>query len=375
LARRNDWKVSKKLIFNFFKKSKFIFIFSQSPTSYVPQPFLKYTDRMTFKQRLLNTLNSLIEKLAFNFYHLRKQRQLYQKYFPNAKKSFDEMFKSSAVIFRNSHISTSTPRSSMPNVIDIAGIHLKPVKPLPADIQQFLDSATDGVILFSMGSFIKSKDLPVEKREAFVNAFRKLKLKVLWKYENETLPNKPENIKISSWLPQRDILGHKNVKLFITHGGFLGTTEALVQGIPVLGIPIFGDQKMNMKKAEERGFGSQLFYDEITEEKVSSALENLLTNPKFKENAEIMSMRFNDRPMTPQDAVNYWTEYAVRHNGAKHLRAAANDLNFIELNLIDVYATLLIIFVLILLVDILILKIVLRKICRKILKQKKDKKN
>ena len=63
---------------------------------------------------------------------------------------------------------------------------------------------------------------PVEKREAFVKAFGKLKQRVLWKYENETLPNNPGNIKISPWIPQRDILAHPNVKIFITHGGILG---------------------------------------------------------------------------------------------------------------------------------------------------------
>jgi len=132
----------------------------------------------------------------------------------------------------------------MPNTVEIAGIHVKPVKPLPADIQEFLDSATDGVILFSMGSFIQSKQWPVEMREALVKSFGKLKQKVLWKYENETLPGNPGNIKIGSWIPQRDILAHPNVKLFITHGGLLGTTEAIIEGVPVLGLPIFGDQKV-----------------------------------------------------------------------------------------------------------------------------------
>ncbi|KAG5670631.1 hypothetical protein PVAND_000879 [Polypedilum vanderplanki] len=57
--------------------------------------------------------------------------------------------------------------------------------------------------------------------------------------------NKPDNVMISSWLPQRDILAHPNVKAYICHGGLLGTTEAVYEGVPVLGIPIFGDQKTN----------------------------------------------------------------------------------------------------------------------------------
>lgn len=112
-------------------------------------------------------------------------------------------------------------------MIEIAGIHLQPAKPLPNDIQEFLDWATDGAIYFSMGSFIQSKMWPEDKREAFVKAFGKLKLKVLWKYENETLPGNPGNIKIGSWFPQRDILAHPNVKLFMTHGGLLGKIKKL----------------------------------------------------------------------------------------------------------------------------------------------------
>lgn len=200
---------------------------------------------MSFKERLWNTAFTLIEKGIYHGYYMSRQRKLYSKYFPNAKRSFDEIYFNTSIIFSNTHVSSNTIRPSMPNTVEIAGIHVKPAKPLPADIQEFLDSATDGAILFSMGSFIQSKQWPVEKREAFVKTFGKLKQKVLWKYENETLPNNPGNIKIGSWIPQRDILAHPNVKLFITHGGLLGTTEAIAEGIPVLGIPIFGDQRVS----------------------------------------------------------------------------------------------------------------------------------
>jgi glucuronosyltransferase len=114
----------------------------------------------------------------------------------------------------------------------------------------------------------------------------------------------------------------------------------------VLGIPIFGDQKMNMAKAVARGYGLQLYFEDITEKVLTDKLKELLENPKYDENAKVISSRFTDRPMTPQESVVYWTEYAVRHKGAPHLRAAGNSLSFIELNLIDVYAVMgLIIFV------------------------------
>ena len=40
-----------------------------------------------------------------------------------------------------------------------------------------------------------------------LTAFSKLKQRVIWKFEKEDLPNIPENVLISKWLPQSDILG------------------------------------------------------------------------------------------------------------------------------------------------------------------------
>jgi glucuronosyltransferase len=345
------------------------------PVSYVPHPFLHYTDKMTYSERMHNAVYSLVEDFAYSGFHIPHQRKLYNKYFPNAKKSFDELYKNSAIIFMNTHISSSSARPYLPNMIEIGGIHVEPAKPLPQDIQEFLDSAKNGAILFSMGSLIQAVQWPTEKREAFVKAFAKLNLKVLWKYENETLPNKPDNVMINPWIPQRDILAHPNVKIFITHGGLLGTTEALVEGVPVLGIPVYGDQKMNMAKAVTREYGLKVALEDVDEENISNSLKELLSNPKYAENAKIISSRFKDRPMTAQESVVYWTEYAVRHKGAPHLRAAGNTLSFFEFHLIDVYVTLSLIGLVFLFIDYLFLKFLCRKFFVKKIETTKLKKN
>lgn len=335
------------------------------PDSYIPNPFLSFTDRMTFTERLTNTIINRCEDFMYNFLHLPNQKRLYNKYFPNAKKSFYEMYKSSAIIFLNNHVSSSAARPYLPNMIEIGGIHVEPAKPLPLNIQNFLDSAKDGAILFSMGSIIKGTQWSKQHREAFIEAFGKLKQKVLWKYEADVLPNKPSNVMISPWIPQRDILAHPNVKLFITHGGLLGTTEALVEGVPVLAIPVYGDQKMNMAKAVASGYGLKMDIENITESETSSFINEILTNPKYVNNANLISARFTDRPMTPKEAVVYWTDYAVRHKGAQHLKAAGNSLSFIEFHLIDVYAVFTVVGLFILYFVYILLKLTLRKIFKK----------
>lgn len=45
-----------------------------------------------------------------------------------------------------------------------------------------------------------------EKREEFINVFRKLPQRIIWKWENNTMEGQTDNILIRKWLPQFDIL-------------------------------------------------------------------------------------------------------------------------------------------------------------------------
>ena len=42
---------------------------------------------------------------------------------------------------------------------------------------------------------------------------------VIWKYDGKIPAKLNENVIASGWIPQPDLLAHKNTKLFITHGG------------------------------------------------------------------------------------------------------------------------------------------------------------
>jgi glucuronosyltransferase len=77
-------------------------------------------------------------------------------------------------------------------------------------------SGKDGFIFFSMGSALKGNMMPEKKRQIFLKAFSKLKQKVLWKFETETMTDLPKNVKLSKWLPQQDLLGHPKIRLNFT---------------------------------------------------------------------------------------------------------------------------------------------------------------
>ena len=118
-----------------------------------------------------------------------------------------ELIKETSMVFVNTHFSLEGPTPNPPTIVELGGIHItNEVKPLDPELKAVLDAATDGVIYVSWGSMIRSATLPDAKRINLLKAFGSFKQKVLWKWENETLPNQPGNVHIRKWMPQREIL-------------------------------------------------------------------------------------------------------------------------------------------------------------------------
>ncbi|XP_058818746.1 UDP-glycosyltransferase UGT5-like [Topomyia yanbarensis] len=314
-----------------------------TPWSFVPHPILLYMDDMSFSQRCYNFLISAADAVIRKYYYLPRQDMLAKEYFssiegPESFTSVYELEKSISVMLINSHTAMSLPRPSITGLVNVAGAHIKPANSLPRDILKFLNTASEGVIFFSLGSYVKSVDMPKDKLKAFFEVFRNIKQKVLWKFEDETMANVPKNVMVRKWLPQSDILAHPNVVLFITHGGMFGTQEGVYRGVPMLFIPFYGDQHRNALKAERSGYALSLSFADVNVITLGSRINELLTNPAFARSAKKASELFRDNLVPPMDEAMYWIEYVIRHKGAKHLKSISVDLNWMQYLMLDVVA-------------------------------------
>ncbi|CAG9830651.1 unnamed protein product [Diabrotica balteata] len=309
-----------------------------NPLSYVPDLHLDYSENMTLLQRVKNTLMTLVRILNQQIYYFPAQREILAQAFPGSP-SLEELMANVSLILLNSHESTNQPVPLVPNMINIGGMHISPGKGLPQDLKVIMDSAKEGIIYFSMGSNIDPAKMKEEISTAIFSALGKLPYKVLIKWHKD-VPEKSNNIVIRQWFPQQDVLAHPNMKLFITHGGLLSTLETIYYGVPVLTLPIFGDQKMNAAKAEAAGYGVSMTFSTITEQGLSKALNEILNIKKYTENARLRSTLMHDRIHKPLDTAVYWVEYVIRNKGAPHLRVAAVNMPFYEYFLLDVIALL-----------------------------------
>lgn len=337
-----------------------------TPLSYVPSFLLPTNGRMTFSERLTNTLAHLAYKALRSWYIYPTQQAIVRKYFPDTPLLSDLEANASLVLTNSNSHSLDLVRPLAPFVVEVGATHCRPAKPLPKDVEQFLTgSGRDGFIFFSLGSNVRSNELPPKKIAAFLGAFRRLKQNVLWKFESN-LPDLPPNVQIRKWVSQQDVLGHSDIRLFLSHGGQLSTQEAIYHGVPVLGFPVYGDQLMNVGKGVYRGFARLLDYDDLSEETVYEAITEMLRNTSYKEKSVYYSSLMRDRPMDPVVTAVYWVEYVIRHKGASHLHfTAAKQLNFFQYFLLDILALIILIFSATLFCFIQFGKFVFRNVCKK----------
>lgn len=96
--------------------------------------------------------------------------------------------------------------------------------------------------------------------------------------EKETL-QAPPNVSILHSAPHDTVM--KEASLVVTHGGHGTVARSLVNGVPLLVIPMGRDQGDNAARVVARGAGLALD-DSATEEQIVSAVGRLLAQPNFK---------------------------------------------------------------------------------------------
>eukprot|EP00884_Botryococcus_braunii_P010527 jgi/Botrbrau1/19476/Bobra.0338s0093.1 len=229
-----------------------------------------------------------------------------------------------------------------------------PCCPLPPDLEAYMEESGDeGVVYASLGTM---GALSLLEYQELAQALSSLPCSVVWKLSPSDLSPESDfelipigqNVKVVSWVPQNDLLGHPKLRAYLCHGGMNSVSEAAYHGVPIAGIPLIGDQADNIMKAVARGFGIMVPVEEggIRAAPVLAALTAVLSNTSFKEAAMKISVRMRARPNTPLQEAADWIEHVIETRGEPYLQTPENYMTLWQLWSLDVAAFL--VFVLIL---------------------------
>ncbi|XP_070250130.1 UDP-glucuronosyltransferase 2A3-like [Myotis yumanensis] len=144
-----------------------------TPPSYVPVQMVGLTDRMTFLERVKNTMLSVF----FDLFSEYKCFTFFDKFIPKYLKFFVAM-----------------------------------------KIEDFVQSSgKDGIVVFSLGSVIQH--LTEEKGNLIASALAQIPQKVLWRYKGKKPATLGANTQLYDWLPQNDLVGKTKKKGYIVVDG------------------------------------------------------------------------------------------------------------------------------------------------------------
>ncbi|XP_038131422.1 UDP-glucuronosyltransferase 2C1-like [Cyprinodon tularosa] len=310
-----------------------------SPLSYVPIPGSELTDRMTFMQRVKNLLFYLISRMQVWYITEPNYKPFVHQHFGKDVNHM-ELFQAADIWLMRNDFTFEFPRPTMPNIVYMSGFQCKPSKPLPQELEDFVQSSGEhGVIVMTLVTLVGQ--LPEDLTEDIAAAFAELPQKVIWRHKGKKPSTLGNNTLLLDWLPQNDLLGHPKTKLFVAHGGTNGMQEAIYHGVPLVDLPLMFDQQDNFFRMASRGVAKVLDYGTVNKEIFLEGLKEVLYEPSYREKMKKLSSLQRDQPMKPLDRAIFWIEFVMRHKGAAHLRTESYKMSKIQYYSIDVLAFLL----------------------------------
>lgn len=175
--------------------------------SFMPMLLTPILKPMNLFYRTMNTLSLYVSSALYcTIFHWKDQSIAEEIYGPDIPNVIT-INKNMSIFFINTHYTLHGSFSYPPNVIEVGGIHIESKrKPLPQNIAKFLDEAHEGVLYFNLGSMIKMSTISKNKLNILIKVFRSIPRKVIWKWEQDDIPELPDNVMVQKWLPQYDIL-------------------------------------------------------------------------------------------------------------------------------------------------------------------------
>lgn len=296
-----------------------VFHGAEPSTSFIPAVGTFFpTNGMTFWQRVVNlAFTKLIRGIVHQCYwHPRLWLQtLIKKHDLSLRWPYNHYM----LMLVNSNFITEPPRAISPNIKYVGPMLPEPAKPLPAHLQQWLDSAgPKGAVFVSFGGTLEAPPSAVQTLAKVMQEMPDVRFVLKLRQDAQAAAKDDlanlTNVLVSDWVPQNDLLAHPNIRLFVSQGGYLSVAEAAYHAVPMLGMPFIPGQGELIAFAAGRGWATLLPGNTLAAGRAAvfkNAVINMLSTDSYAKAAAVTSQRLRaiSRPYSEQAAD--WVEYAA----------------------------------------------------------------
>ncbi|CAJ0603735.1 unnamed protein product [Cylicocyclus nassatus] len=232
-------------------------------------------------------------------------------------------------------------KPTLNKVVDIGGIGVHEAKPLEKNWNDVMNLRSR-TILISFGSVLRSASMPEAYKQSVINLIKlNPDITFIWKYEepeSAVFADGLENLVMSKWTPQTDLLADDRLTLFVTHGGAGSLFESATYGKPLVVVPLFGDQVRNALLVEKFGFGMMLDKSNLKYvDALRNAVKTILEDNKYTVAARRIQNLLAKRPFSPEQKLVKTVELAAEFGHMPESLVAGRKLSFVAYHNLDIF--------------------------------------
>ena len=295
--------------------------------SYMPTIGSIYSDEMTFIERFKNSFIQTFSQFIFYIF------QMYQSQLIN---SYNYDMDNNIHIYDSFHmiqypLGLNFPFSVPPNWALLNSITpKKATKIKDENINKFLNKYQKN-IYFSNGTIMK-RIISLKDILYIFNYLNNKNIGIIASIRKEIINDDemklfPDNVYISRWLDQNDILGDERINLFITHGGYNSVQESVYHSKPMVVLGIGLDHYNVASFIKKRKIG-EVFQRKnlINTNEIINSIEKILNNKEYYENIKVFSEIMKDLK-NPAEEFKFWIDFGYK-NGYTNLQIPSYKYKF-----------------------------------------------
>ena len=295
--------------------------------NYMPTIGSIYSDEMTFIERFKNSFVQTMSKFIFYIFRM-YQSQLINSY------GYD--MDNNVHIYDAFHmiqypLGLGFPFSIPPNWVLLGSITSKNTKKISDEkINNFLNRHKKN-IYFSNGTIMKTI-ISLNDLVDIFKYFEEKNIGVIFSIRKEIIDDKeiklfPDNVYVSRWLDQNNLLGDVRINLFVNHGGYNSVIESAYHAKPMVVLGIGLDHCNAASFVKKRKIG-EVFQRKslINKNEIIKSIEKVLNEKEYYDNAKIISEIMKDLK-NPGEEFKYWIDLGFK-NGYKILQIPSYKYTF-----------------------------------------------
>ncbi|CAD5213502.1 unnamed protein product [Bursaphelenchus xylophilus] len=290
----------------------------------------------TFYERLLAMYNHIRGLFRLSKAASGRQIQAIKKYHDPHFNALHKIAGSSYIFVNiDEHLTFQQPISPKMIFLGSSDVKKQP-EALSSDFKNIVDSAEQGVVVISLGSTVKSSEMPLPLKDALVETVKSFPdVSFIWKYEivDEVGANLT-NLYKRKWIPQHELFANPRVLAFVTHGGLNSLSETAEMGVPAICLPLCNDQAQNCQALQAHGIAIMIGKN-CDARVLKQALEKVLNDESVRQKAKNMADLISHKPFSAKERFVRYIDHAIKFDVAEALDIKSRNHGLIRAHNLD----------------------------------------